>query len=125
MEKKCINFEDEGTSKKLLRTVGDALYVIGGKWKLRIIIALFSEKKRFNDLKRAVDGISARVLSNELKDLELNGFIKRHVYANETPVTVIYELTKYSYSLEEVVLALSSWGESHLEKIKTGINSDL
>lgn len=121
MEKKCINIGDDNTSKKLLKTVGDALYVIGGKWKLRIIIALFNEKKRFNDLKRSVDGISARVLSNELKDLELNGFIKRHVHATDTPVTVIYELTEYSYSLEEVVLALSSWGESHLQKVKAGI----
>jgi DNA-binding HxlR family transcriptional regulator len=125
MEKKCINIEEDGTSEKLLKSVGDALYVIGGKWKLRIIIALFNEKKRFNDLKRAVDGISARVLSNELKELELNGFIKRHVYATETPVTVIYQLTEYSYSLEEVVRALSSWGELHLKKVKAGINSDL
>lgn len=68
MEKECINIGDDGTSKKLLKTTGDALYVIGRKWKLRIIIALFNDKKRFNDLKRSLDSISARALSNELKE---------------------------------------------------------
>ncbi|MDJ1505733.1 helix-turn-helix domain-containing protein [Xanthocytophaga agilis] len=121
MEQNCIDIRDQIMSQKLVKSVADALYVIGGKWKLPIIIALFAQSKRFNDLKRAVEGISARVLSNELKDLEANGFIKRRVYAEDTPVTVLYELTEYSNSLEEVVLALGNWGESHLMKLKTGL----
>jgi DNA-binding HxlR family transcriptional regulator len=99
-----------------LSAVGDAMYVIGGKWKLRIIVALKQGNKRFNDLQRAVNGISARVLSTELKDLELNGFVSRHVYPY-TPVTVEYLITDYTETLEPVLLALGEWGHRHREKV--------
>ena len=101
-----------------LNAVGDALYVIGGKWKLRIIIALSEGNRRFNDLQRMVKGISARVLSNELKDLEMNGFIKRNVHAS-TPVVVEYEVTEYSRTLEKVLTSLAEWGAMHKEKIRS------
>ena len=100
-----------------LAAVGDALYVIGGKWKLRIIIALQEGNKRFNELQRTVEGISARVLSNELKELEMNGFVKRKVYI-KTPVVVEYEITEYSQSLHEVLDSLRNWGSRHREKIR-------
>lgn len=105
----------------MLQAVGDALYAMGGKWKLRIIIALFNGKKRFNELQRTITGISARVLSNELKDLEMNGFVKRNVNAVATPVTVEYELTEYSNTLEELVRSLSEWGAMHRKNIKQQI----
>ena len=101
-----------------LNAVGDALYVIGGKWKLRIIIALSEANRRFNDLQRMVKGISARVLSNELKDLEMNGFVKRNVHAS-TPVVVEYEVTEYSQTLEKVLTSLAEWGAMHKEKIRS------
>ncbi len=103
--------------KSSLNAVGDALYVIGGKWKLRIIIALGEGNIRFNELQRAVEGISARVLSNELKELELNGFVKRTVYTR-TPVVVEYELTPYSATLKDVLHSLSGWGTQHRNKIR-------
>ena len=103
--------------KQSLAAVGDALYVIGGKWKLRIIIALQEGNKRFNELQRTVEGISARVLSNELKELEMNGFVKRKVYV-KTPVVVEYEMTEYSQSLHEVLDSLRNWGSRHREKIR-------
>lgn len=100
--------------KASLAAVGDALYAIGGKWKLRIIIALSEGEgcKRFNELQRTVEGISAKVLSNELKELEMNGFVKRTVYA-QTPVIVEYELTEYSQTLENVLTSLREWGAMH------------
>ncbi len=101
-----------------LGAVGDALYVIGGKWKLRIIIALSENNKRFNELQRTLKGISARVLSNELKDLELNGFVRRIVHADSTPVIVEYEVTDYADTLEGVVRALHDWGAMHQKKIR-------
>jgi len=101
-----------------LRNVGDALYVIGGKWKLRIIIALAEGHCRFNELQRALEGISAKVLSNELKDLEINGFVKRNVDTG-TPVVVTYEPTGYTHSLKAVLQALGDWGEQHREKLRT------
>ncbi|HVY75414.1 MAG TPA: helix-turn-helix domain-containing protein [Puia sp.] len=107
-----------------LAAVGDALYAIGGKWKLRIIIALQEGSKRFNELQRTVEGISARVLSTELKELELNGFVKRKVYHSQTPVVVEYEITPYSESLHEVVSALSDWGKRHRDKIRREMKRD-
>ncbi|MCE6987545.1 helix-turn-helix domain-containing protein [Dyadobacter sp. CY323] len=105
----------ECTSK--LGAMGDALYVIGGKWKLRVIIALTEGNKRFNDLQRAISGISARVLSNELKELEINGFLKRNVYT-EPNVVIEYELTEYSQTLDPVLAELIAWGEMHRAKIR-------
>lgn len=105
--------------KASLGAVGDALYAIGGKWKLRIIIALSEGNKRFNELQRTVEGISAKVLSTELKELEMNGFIKRTVFTG-TPVVVEYELTEYSNTLQNVMQALSAWGAMHRETIKKG-----
>jgi len=106
----------EKECKAALSAVGDALYVIGGKWKLPIIVALLEGNKRFNELQRTVKGISARVLSNELKQLEMNGFVKRNVYTR-TPVVVEYEMTEYSNSLEEVLNALHKWGSMHRNKL--------
>lgn len=95
-----------------LAAVGDALYAIGGKWKLRIIVALSEGPRRFNDLQRTVSGISARVLSNELKEMEMNDFVRRNVYV-QTPVIVEYELTEYSQTVMPVVQVLSEWGVQH------------
>jgi len=106
----------EKECKAALNAVGDALYVIGGKWKLPIIVALLEGNKRFNELQRSVKGISARVLSNELKQLEMNGFVKRNVYT-QAPVVVEYELTEYCDTLGEVLYALHTWGAMHRDKI--------
>ncbi|WP_379965756.1 winged helix-turn-helix transcriptional regulator [Epilithonimonas sp. UC225_85] len=101
-----------------LSSVEDALYVMGGKWKLKIIIALQEHGSiRFNELQRIVTGISARVLSNELKDLELNGFVKRIVHSEQTPVVVEYISTDYSKTLKPVIMALSEWGRTHKNNI--------
>ncbi len=101
-----------------LSSVDDALYVIGGKWKLRVIVALRENGGiRFNELQRALKGISARVLSNELKELELNGFVKRTVHANQFPVVVEYYPTEYCNTLSDVIWALSEWGKTHKKKI--------
>jgi DNA-binding HxlR family transcriptional regulator len=100
-----------------LNSIADALFVLGGKWKLRIIVALTEGNKRFNELQRTIEGISAKVLSTELKDLELNGFIKRNVFTG-SPIVVEYELTDYADSLQNVLQALSEWGARHKEKIR-------
>jgi DNA-binding HxlR family transcriptional regulator len=100
-----------------LNSIADALYVIGGKWKLRIIVALKDGNKRFNELQRVVEGISAKVLSTELKELELNGFIRRNVFTT-TPVIVEYELSDYAETLENVLQSLSEWGAMHRENVK-------
>ena len=110
--------------KATLSSIADALYVIGGKWKLRIIVALREGNKRFNEMQRTIDGISAKVLASELKDLELNGFIVRKVYTG-SPVVVEYEITEYSDSLNEVLHALSTWGAMHKQKIRKSMKRDM
>jgi len=100
-----------------LPAISDALYVIGGKWKLPIIVALADGALRFTELQKSVEGISARVLSSELKDLELNGFINRNVQIGY-PILIEYELAPYSATLEKIVSSLSEWGYQHRQKIK-------
>lgn len=100
-----------------LTAIGDSLYVIGGKWKLRVILSLREGNKRFNEIQRTIDGISARVLSSELKELELNGFVKRIVHA-QTPVIVEYQITDYAGTLGNVLTALAEWGTMHRDKIR-------
>ncbi|HEY0652268.1 MAG TPA: helix-turn-helix domain-containing protein [Chryseosolibacter sp.] len=103
--------------KAQLSAIGDALYAIGGKWKLRIIIALIHGNSRFNELQRTIEGISSKVLASELKELEFNGFVKRHVYT-ETPVVIEYQLTEYARTLQPVLESLNRWGTMHRKKIR-------
>lgn len=119
MSKLKINKEipSQTQCKARLNSIADALYVIGGKWKLRIIVGLKDGTKRFNELQRLIDGISAKVLSTELKELELNGFIKRNVFTS-TPVVIEYELTDYADTLNDILDTLSEWGALHREKVK-------
>ena len=116
----CNEVTSEHACKARLNSIADALYAIGGKWKLRIIVALKDGNKRFNELHRLIDGLSAKVLSAELKDLELNGFVRRKVFATK-PVVIEYELTEYSETLGDVLQALSEWGAMHRETIKKSL----
>lgn len=100
-----------------LAAVEDAIYVLGGKWKLRIMIAVVTGYHRFNELQRTINGISARVLSSELKSLELNGLVKRVVKADQTPVVVEYQPTEYAETLKEVIAVLGNWGSRHKKRI--------
>ena len=117
MLKREKEIHSEAQCKGRLSAIADALYAIGGKWKLRIIVALMEGNKRFNELQRIVEGISAKVLSAELKELEMNGFVKRNVFTG-TPVIVEYELSEYSETLQEVLDSLSNWGIMHRENVK-------
>lgn len=96
--------------------VRDALYVLNGKWKLPLIVTLIDGPLRFNDIQRALSGITPKILSKELKELELNEFVKRNVFST-TPVTVTYEATPYSQTLGPVLEALQKWGKQHRERI--------
>ena len=101
----------------MLKPVRDALDVVNGKWKLPIIIALSFGEKRFSEIAKDIDGITDRMLSKELRDLELNGLVKRTV-EESYPVKVTYALTPYSETLEEVIQALARWGTMHRKKIQ-------
>lgn len=122
-KKKVNNRLNEGDCQTQLGSIGDALYAIGGKWKLRIIIALMHGKSRFNELQRTIEGISSKVLAAELKELELNGFVKRRVYT-ETPIVIEYELTEYALTVQPVLNALAEWGAMHKRKIRQAMKQE-
>lgn len=92
--------------------LSDTLNVINGKWKLPIIAALFYKKNRFKDLQEHIAKISPRMLSKELKELEINGIIERKVY-NQTPVLIEYELTQSGKHIIDVIDAMIDWGLTH------------
>jgi DNA-binding HxlR family transcriptional regulator len=96
--------------------VNDTMNVINGKWKLPIIGSLLYGKKRFKEMEREIPKITPRMLSKELKDLEVNGIVKRTVY-NTIPVTVEYELTPSGESFKKVLDVMVEWGLQHRKSI--------
>lgn len=111
------NHGKESCSKAKL-AIRDTLDVVGGKWKLVLILVLQGGKKGFNELSREA-GISPRILSKELQEMEMNGLVHREV-CNTKPVTVQYELTEYCQTLNDVLLAMEKWGNLHRRKIISG-----
>ncbi len=101
---------------KSLLPIRDALDVINGKWKLQIIIAMSAGNTRFKEIERQIPKITSRMLSKELKELEINLLVKRTVY-DSLPVTIEYVLTPYAESLEKVIDALKDWGIQHRKKM--------
>jgi DNA-binding HxlR family transcriptional regulator len=96
--------------------VRDTLDIINGKWKLPILGALMFGKKRFREMERDIPRITARMLSKELRELEMNQLITRTVYDTK-PVTVEYEMTVYGRSLDKVLIEMKTWGEQHRKRI--------
>lgn len=101
---------------KQLLAINDALDILRGKWKIQIIGALIFGKKRFKELQREVDGITAKMLSKELRELEMNELVRRTV-RDTIPVTVEYELTEYGTTLETLIDELYNWGTKHRKRI--------
>lgn len=104
---------------KAKMAIRDTLDIVGGKWKLVLISVLQSGKKGFNELSREA-AISPRILSKELQEMEMNGLVSRKV-CNTKPVTVQYELTPYSETLDDVLTAMEKWGFQHRNNIINGI----
>ena len=104
------------TCNKMILPVQDALAVLNGRWKLPIIVSLTFGTKRFRQIAKEINGITDKMLSKELKDLELNQLVKRDVY-DTFPPTVNYTLTKHGESLRKVIKELGTWGLSHRKKI--------
>lgn len=118
----CQEHPVEGCAASIA-AVKDALYAVSGKWKLPILIALQEGPKRFNEIQRSLGEITPKVLSKELREMELNEFVVRKVDTG-TPVVVTYELTQYSGSLGKVINELREWGLQHRKKIITGMQKD-
>ncbi|MEM0951778.1 MAG: helix-turn-helix domain-containing protein [Cyanobacteria bacterium P01_H01_bin.74] len=95
-------------------SVEATLSVIGGRWKPIIIFQLLQNKTlRFSQLQKAIDGVTQRMLTNQLRDLERDKVVSRKVYP-EVPPRVEYSLTDYGRSLEPIMLAMRDWGAEHM-----------
>ena len=99
----------------------DALDAIQGKWRVPIIITLSFGNKRFGEIKKEIDDISPKMLSQELKELERNQLITRIMY-DTMPVTVEYGLTPLGHSLEKLLEELTNWGV-HFRKTVIGVKN--
>ena len=86
--------------------------LIGGRWKIVILWYLFQGVKRFSELQRALSGVSQKVLTQQLRDMERGGIVTRTVYP-QVPPKVEYSVTPLGLSLKPVVEAMHQWGLAH------------
>ena len=92
------------------------------KWKFIILCKLRKDKKRFSELQKEIENISAKVLTSQLKELESTKFIKREVYSNELPIRVEYSLTDLGESLYPVMKSMFDWGMQNKENFTEHYN---
>ena len=111
----------KGMSREEHRFLDDSIYVLGGKWKTPILVYLaMNEKDRncFLQIKHDILGISANMLSKELRHFEMNKLVKRTIH-NTKPITVEYAITEYGKTFIPLVEALIECGMRHRKVIKS------
>ena len=107
MKEECFS----ANNKKEVMAVHDAMDVLSGKWRISILSSIcYFNTRRFSDILSDIPGISNKMLSKELKDLEMNKLIKRTVLDTQ-PVTVNYQLTEYGLTLQNIIKSLNEWGK--------------
>ncbi len=89
---------------------------IGDKWSVLILLTLRDGRLRFSDLKKAIGGITPKVLTQTLRTMERDGLLTREIFA-EVPPRVEYELTPLGHSLEHPISVVATWAEQHLPQI--------
>lgn len=95
----------------------EILSLVGDKWSVMVIVNLAEGARRFSDLKRAIEGISQRMLTLTLRGLERDGLLSRKVFPT-IPPRVDYDLTRLGRTLIEPVTALAIWAERHRPEIE-------
>ena len=105
------------SNKKILDCpVATTINLIGNKWKLLIIRDLLASTRRFGELRKNLEGIRQRVLTQNLRELENDGLIKRKVYA-EVPPRVEYSLNELGRSLLPIISTMANWGNNYKKTI--------
>lgn len=98
--------------------VATAVGVIGNKWKLLILRNLLVNPQRFTDLLKDVDGISKKVLTENLRSLEDDGIVNRKTYPYEIPIKVEYSLSEMGETLKPIFDVLTNWGNNYKEFVE-------
>lgn len=106
----------ERNQNEELKALQDTLYFIGGKWRIPIINSLCNGNKRFREIERSIPGITTRMLSKELKEMEANKLVRRSVYP-DIPVTIEYTPTEYCQSFGNIIQEMINWGKTHKEVV--------
>ncbi len=101
---------------EFLRPVRDVMDLLNGKWKIPILTVLITGPRGFNEMKEEIEGISAKMLSKELQELEINQLIRREVQDTK-PITVEYSVTDYGMTLEDLINEMNRWGQEHRNRI--------
>ena len=97
-------------------SVESTLQIISGRWKSVLLYHLiFDGELRYSELQRMIPGITRRMLSLQLKDLEADELVEREV-VQEKPLMVVYRVTDYGYSLRPVIEMLNNWGEAYNQR---------
>lgn len=94
-----------------------AVAVVGGKWKPLILWALSVEPRRTGELRRELPGVSEKVLTQQLRELERDGVVHREVH-QQVPPKVVYRLTRKGAALDRALRPLGEWGEEHMDAIR-------
>jgi DNA-binding HxlR family transcriptional regulator len=106
------------SQKEEIQALQDTIYVIGGKWKLPIINSICNGNKRFREIERSIPGITTRMLSRELKEMEANQLIVRTVTPT-SPVMVEYTASPYCHTFGDIILEMIRWGKNHRERLRS------
>ena len=121
--KRCGTYMRVSVAKEKTTTdyhcpVEATLDVIGGKWKVVILFHLTHDgTHRFAELRRKIPGVSERMLTQQLRELEEDGIVHREVYP-EVPPKVEYSLTEYGKTLRPITEVMCEWGQKHMKRIK-------
>jgi DNA-binding HxlR family transcriptional regulator len=91
--------------------------VLGGKWKAVILYYLFRGPKRFNELRRLLPDVTQRMLTLQLRELELDGIVHREIF-KQIPPRVEYSLTEFGVSLGPIIVQMRDWGEVYMEQVQ-------
>lgn len=102
--------------KKYVCGLDAAVDVVGGKWKPLLLWALHEQPRRYGELRRELDGITEKVLTQQLRELEGDGIVHREVH-QQVPPKVVYSLTALGESLNKALEPLGDWGETHMDHI--------
>lgn len=108
--------KDEQYFQRKISAIQDTMFVIGGKWKMPVILSIYNGNKRFNDILSSIPKITNRVLSKELKHLEENLLINRKVI-DDYPIRIEYTISDYGLGLREIAKPLEKWGRNHRKQI--------
>jgi DNA-binding HxlR family transcriptional regulator len=108
--------ETKESCTRSLLPIRDTLTILNGKWKLPIIFALMFDDLRFNEMEREIKGITPKMLSKELRELEANQLIKRMPTGKNGDI-IEYSITGYGRTLKRIIVEIEMWGIKHRDKI--------